>query len=213
MWLMFGALAASGAHADAVLDWNDVALAEVTASGQLPPDGARTMAMVHVAIFDAVNAIDRLYDPVALREREPADASTDAAIASASHAVLVGLFPARGSALAAPYAAALARIPDGHAKQAGIALGQRAADACLELRAGDGTGAPNRYTPHTAAGVYVPTSLPVSSEWPDVKPWSMESASQFRPAPPPKLTSDAWARDLAEVERLGAKDSTARSAS
>src|SRR5262245_27896311 len=106
MWLTFGVLVASSAQADAVLDWNEVALAEVTASGQLPPDGARTMAMVHVAVFDAVNAIDRRYEPVALQERGPADASADAAVASASYTVLAGLFPGREPALAKLYAAA-----------------------------------------------------------------------------------------------------------
>jgi hypothetical protein len=202
----------SGARADAVLDWNDITLAEVTASGQLPPDGARTMAMVHVAVFDALNAIDRRYEPVALAERGPEGASTDAAVASASYTVLAALFPSRERRLAEAYAAALARVPDGHAKHAGIELGARAARACLELRAGDGTGAPNRYLPQTSAGVYVPTSLPVSSEWADVEPWSMHSGAQFRPAPPPKLTSDVWARDFAEVERLGAKDGSRRTA-
>jgi hypothetical protein len=209
--ISFGVFAPD-AHADAVLDWNDVALAEVTASGQLPPDGARTLAMVHVAVFDAVNAIDRRYEPVALHERGPQGASIDAAVASASYTVLATLFPSREQRLAESYAAALARVPDGHAKHSGIELGIRAARACLEGRAHDGTGAPNRYAPQTSAGIYVPTSLPVSSEWPGVAPWSMHSGAQFRPAPPPKLTSDVWARDFAEVERLGAKDSTQRSA-
>ena len=213
MWLTFGVLAARGAHADAVLDWNEVALAEVTANGQSPPDGARTMAMVHVAVFDAVNAIDRRYEPVALKERGPADASADAAVASASYTVLASLFPAREPALAKLYAAALARVPDGPAKLAGIELGDDAATACLAQRAGDGTGAPNRYAPQTSAGVYVPTSLPIASEWPEVKPWVMHSPSEFRPAPPPKLTSDVWTRDFAEVKRLGAKESKERSAS
>ena len=208
-----GLLFAHGAGADAVLDWNEVAVAEVAASGQLPPDGARTMAMVHVALFDAVNAIDRRYEPVALKERGPADASTDAAVASASYTVLAALFPAREPALAKLYAAALARMPDGPAKDAGLELGHHAATLCLALRAGDGTGAPSRYAPQTAAGVYVPTSMPIASEWPEVKPWSMRSPSQFRPAPPPKLTSDVWTRDFAEVKRLGARESTERSAS
>jgi hypothetical protein len=212
IWLTVGVLVASGAHADAVLDWNAVALAEVGASAQLPPDGARTMAMVHVAVFDAVNAIDPRYEPVALHERAPGDASAEAAVASASYAVLVGLFPSRQAHLAESHAAALARIPDGHAKHAGIAIGQLAASACLALRSGDGTGAPNRYLPHTSPGAYVPTNLPVSSEWPNVEPWAMESPSQFRPAPPPALTSDVWARDFAELKRVGGKDSTARSA-
>ena len=212
MWLTFGFLVASSVQADAVLDWNEVALGEVTANGQLPPDGARTMAMVHVAVFDAVNAIDRRYEPVALNETGPADASADAAVASASYTVLKGLFPAREPALAKLYAAALARVPDGPAKQAGIELGHRAATACLTQRAGDGTGAPNRYAPQTSAGVYVPTSLPIASEWPEVKPWAMRSPAELRPAPPPMLTSDVGARDFGEVKRLGAKDSKERSA-
>jgi hypothetical protein len=212
-WLAtIGSCFAGGAEADAVLDWNEIALAEVDASGQLPPDGARTMAMVHVAQFDAVNAIDRRYEPVALNERGPVDASADAAVASASYTVLAGLFPAREPALAMLYAAALARVPDGTRKHAGIELGQRAASACLTQRAGDGTGAPNRYAPQTSAGVYVPTSMPVASEWPEVKPWAMRSPSEFRPVPPPKLTGEVWAHDFAEVKRLGAKDSKERSA-
>src|SRR5262245_49147688 len=105
MWLALGVLAANGARADAVLDWNEVAIAEVAASGQSPPDGARTMAMVHVAVFDAVNAIDRRYEPVALKERGPADASPDTAVASATYTVLSALFPAREPALAKRYAA------------------------------------------------------------------------------------------------------------
>src|SRR6188768_2845156 len=101
-----GLLFAHGAEADPVLDWNEVALAEVTASGQLPPDGARTMALVHVAVFDALNAIDRRYEPVALSERGPEGASTDAAVASASYTVLAALFPSREPRLAESYAAA-----------------------------------------------------------------------------------------------------------
>src|SRR5262245_15740871 len=129
LWLTtIGLFFAYGAEADAVLDWNDIALAEVTASGQLPPDGARTMAMVHVAVFDAVNAIERRYEPVALKERGPTDASMDAAVASASYTVLTGLFPAREPALAKLYAAALARVPDGPAKHSGMELGHRAAN-------------------------------------------------------------------------------------
>jgi hypothetical protein len=205
------ALAAGAAHADAVLDWNDVALEEVAASGQLPPDGARTLAMVHVAVFDAVNAIDRRFEPFALEQRA-SGASVDAAVASASYRVLLGLFPARQATLEATYRAAVGRVPDGPAKRAGIELGERAAKLCLERRAHDGAGAPGRYAPRTSAGVYVPTSLPVSAEWPAVTPWSMATPAQFRPAPPPALTSAVWSRDFAESKRFGAKHGAARSA-
>jgi hypothetical protein len=213
MWLTAaGVFFAGSARADAVLDWNEAALAAIEAAGQSPPDGARTMAMVHVAMFDAVNAIEQRYEPLAFAEVGSAEASPDAAAASAAHGVLAGLFPARGPSLVDAYAAALAHVPEGPSKRAGIELGESAARACLALRAGDGSGAPNRYAPYASAGAYVPTSLPVASEWPEVKPWSMRSPSAFRPAPPPALTSDVWARDFAEVERLGGKDSTQRSA-
>jgi hypothetical protein len=206
-----GILVICGARADAVLDWNETALAEVAVNGQLPPDGARTLAMVHVAVFDAVDAIDRRYEPYALEERGPVDASPEAAVASAAYSVLIALFPFRESSLAERYAAALARVPDGASKHAGIELGRRAASACIEHRAGDGAGAPSAYAPHASAGIYVPTSLPVSAEWTEVRPWSMRSAAEFRPPPPPALTSDIWSRDFAEVKLFGAKDSTARS--
>jgi hypothetical protein len=168
--------------------------------------------MVHVAVFDAVKAIDRRFEPYALHERAAAGTSADAAAASATYTVLVGLFPAREAPLAKAYAAALGHVPDGPAKRAGIELGQRAANACLERRANDGAGARNAYAPHTSPGVYVPTSVPVSAEWAMVAPWTMQSPAQFRPPAPPALASDVWARDFDEVKRLGSKDAAERAA-
>jgi hypothetical protein len=208
----FGLFFTHGVRADAVLHWNDVALAEVAADNQLPPDGARTMAMVHVAVFDAVNAIDQRFEPYALHEHAAVDASADAAAAGAAYTVLVGLFPSREAALDEAFAAALAHVPDGPAKRAGIELGQRAANACLERRAHDGSRARNAYAPQASPGVYVPTSLPVSSNWAMVEPWSMQAPAQFRPPAPPALSSNVWTRDFAEVERLGSKDSAERGA-
>ena len=210
-WLTtFAVLFASGAHADAVLDWNEVALAEIAANGQLPTDGARTMAMVHVAVFDAVNAVigGTARCPRGARARRCVDGrrSRKRRVCRPRRLVSVARGVARRSLRRHPRARAR-----GPAKHAGTELGKRAASACLALRAGDGTGAPNRYSPHTSAGVYVPTSLPVASEWPEVEPWSMRSPAEFRPAPPPVLTSEVWARDFAEVKRLGAKDSQERS--
>src|SRR5262249_34074269 len=71
---------------------------------------------------------------------------------------------------------------------------------------------PESYRPHTTAGVYVPTVIPIVSQWPQRKPWVMARADQFRPGPPPSLTSDLWARDYNEIKALGAKNSTTRSA-
>ncbi len=82
----------------------------------------------------------------------------------------------------------------------------------LARRADDGAATAESYRPHTTAGMYVPTATPAVTQWPQRKPWVMSSAAQFRPGPPPALTSDAWARDFNEIKSLGAKNSTRRTA-
>lgn len=200
------------AGADVVLDWNEIALAQVVASGQLPPDGARTMAMVHVAMFDAVDAIDRRYRPYAFDERATGDVSAEAAAAAAAHAVLAGLFPDRRAELDAALARSLAALPDDEHRRAGAALGAAAAARCVELRAGDGSAAPERYRPRATPGDYVPTAIPVSSAWGRVRPWTLAAGDELRPLPPPGLGSADWARDFDEVRRLGRRTGSARSA-
>src|SRR2546427_471460 len=95
---------------------------------------------------------------------------------------------------------------------AGIAGGDRAATAIVAVCAGDGFDTPESYRPHTTPGVYVPTVLPDIAHWPGRKPWLLASADQFRPGPPPSLTSAVWARDYNEIKALGAKQSTQRTA-
>jgi len=196
--------------ADPVLDWNEQAVAAVLAAKQLPPDGARSMAMVHVAMFNAINAVARRYAPYGFEVRAPAHASADAAAASAARTVLEKLFPDRREGLEHAFAATLKQIVGQRGIDAGIALGEQAANDCLAMRANDGVGAANRYRPATTPGVYVPTTLPVSHEWREVKPWLMKRPSQFRPQPPPALTSATWARDYNEIKQLGAKNSDKR---
>ena len=116
--------------------------------------------------------------------------------------------PSQQAAIDGAYQAALAKIADGPAKTAGIAVGEQAAAAILALRADDGAAAAETYRPHTTAGVYVPTVIPAVPQWPQRKPWLMTSAAQFRPGPPPELTSDVWARDYNEIKALGGKNST-----
>jgi hypothetical protein len=198
--------------ADMVLDWNEVALARVLAARQLPPDSARTMAMVHLAMFEAINAVERRYAPYAFTGRAPAGASAESAAAAAASSVLVKLFPDQAHAVEAAYAASMAGIADGYGKASGIELGREAAAQCLSMRARDGADAPSAYRPRTAPGVYVLTVLPQGSEWPKVKPWFMGDGAQFRPEPPPALTSALWARDYQESRSAGARQSTARSA-
>ncbi len=198
--------------ADVVLDWNELALARVVDARQSPPDGARTMAMVHVAMFDAINAVEQRYAPYAFREGAPPGASADAAAVAAASSVLVKLFPDRAQAVEEAYAASIARMPDGSGKTSGIALGREVGARCLSMREKDGTGVPGIYRPRTTPGVYVVTVLPVSTEWPKVKPWFMSDGAQFRPGPPPSLASAEWARDYNEIKDVGGRQSAVRSA-
>jgi hypothetical protein len=209
--LVLSPLATAG-FADVVGDWNDVALAQVEAARQLPPEGARTMAMVHVAIFDALNALDRRYVPYAFDGSAPAGASAEAATAAAARTVLVRLLPERRDPIEAAYAAATARESDAAARSAGIALGEAAGQACLARRERDGSATRESYRPRTVPGVYVPTTLPVSSQWGGVRPWLLDDGARVRPGPPPALGSATWTRDYEEVKSLGARASAARTA-
>ena len=211
-WLGLAAtlLVPSAALADAVLDWNAVAIDRVEAAKQTSPDAARAMAMTHAAIFDAVNAIEPTYAPYAFKGSAPEGASPDAAVAAAASTVLGKLYPEQAEAIQAAYAASIARIPAGAGRDAGVALGEQAGAACLAARASDGTGIASTYRPRTAPGAYVPTAMPICSEWPKVKPFVLERGAQFRPAPPPALSSATWARDYGEIKAIGGMKSTAR---
>ena len=101
-------------------------------------------------------------------------------------------------------------MAEGPAKERGIILGRKAAADLLELRASDGSEAARDYRPFTQPGVYVPTALPVSSTVGGFTPWVMSSAAQFRPAPPPALTSETWTRDLNEIREIGGLNSKTR---
>ena len=200
------------ANADVVTDWN-LKAGELVAEAKLgPPPANRVMAIVHAAVYEAVNAVTQRYRASRLQLDAAPGASLDAAVAAANHATLVKLMPSQQAAIDAAYNAALATIADGPAKTAGIALGQQAAAGILALRADDALSAVDTYRPQASAGAYVPTASPAATQWPQRTPWLMTSASQLRPGAPPALTSDAWARDLNEVKALGARTSARRSA-
>jgi hypothetical protein len=198
------------AAADVVTDWNERALACAAEAKQLPFVAARTMAMVHTAMFDAVNSVDSRYTPYKVKVPAPPGSSPEAAAVAAAHGVLLKLFPEQKAALDASYTASLAQIPDSSGKTAGITIGEKVAAEIIAFRASDGSNAPNVYRPSTSPGVYISTTLPVGTTWGGVTPWVMERASQFRPAPPPPLTSRQWASDYNEVKDLGWKKSTSR---
>jgi hypothetical protein len=202
----------TAAGADVVTDWNEIAVAQVLAARQSPPEGARSMAMMHVAMFDAINAVQPRYASYAFKGQATAGASAEAAGVAAARTVLAKLFPDQKEAVETAYASSLAAIPEGAPKASGIALGEQVGSECIAMREKDGTGVPFAYRPVTAPGVYVPTILPASSEWPTVKPFFLKAAAQFRPGPPPALKTAEWARDYNEIKQLGGRQSSARSA-
>jgi hypothetical protein len=197
--------------ADVVTDWNSTACDIAIAAKLPPPPAYRVLAMVQSAVYEAINAITKRYPPEHVQLAAAPRASVDAAVAAANRTTLLQLIPSQQATIDSAYQAALSALPDGPVKTAGVTVGEQAATAILALRADDGTVVPESYRPYTTAGVYVPTVIPAVPQWPQRKPWIMTSADQFRPGPPPSLTSDLWVRDYNEVKALGAKNSTQRS--
>jgi PAP2 superfamily len=198
------------ARADAVVDWNEKAVAAVYA-GRLTPDAqSRTLGMVHVAIFEALNSLQPRYKPYRTRLTVEPGTVPEAAAAAAAHQVLVRLIPDQAKELDASLQADLAKVPDGAGKAAGIRLGERAAAAILAEREQDGSSAPITYRPVTQPGKYVPTTLPQSSTWTGVKTFVLKSGDQFRPPPPYALSSARWAADYNEIKRIGARTGSTR---
>ena len=198
------------AHADVITDANARA-AEIASKHPATPISVRMMAIVQVSVFEGVNAITGRYPASRVKIAAAPGASVDAAVAAATRTALLKLMPAQQAAIDADYQAALKLLPDGRAKTDGIAVGEQTAAAVLASCADDGAMAPNTYQPHTTPGAYVPTVFPAVPHWGKRRPWVMTSGQQFRPGPPPSLTSDVWKRDFDEIKALGGKTSTRRS--
>ena len=144
------------ANADAVQDWNAITVA--TTGTQNPFAQTRFAAITHLAMFEAVNAITRDYEPYLGTIAAPQGASAEAAAIAAAHRVLSTYFPASAATLDAARAASLAAIPDGQAEDDGIAVGEAAAAAMIANRANDGSAPPQFYLPVTAnPGEWLPT--------------------------------------------------------
>jgi hypothetical protein len=206
-WVAVGA--AAPACADVITDWDEKAVAIVT---PLPPYTAqRIMGLVHAAMFDAVNSIDRRYRPYLVQLPAAPTTSKEAAAAAAAAAVLATIDPKTAGDMKVAIATYLASIPDEGAKSEGVKLGEAVAARVLEARANDGADAPDAYRPRTSPGVYVPTPITAASMWPNVKPFAMPTPSQFRPQPPISLTSKEWATDYNEIKDYGGKTSAKRS--
>jgi hypothetical protein len=203
---------AQPAFADVIADWNDKAIDFIVGHKIPPPPAERLIAMTQLAMFDAVNSIDRKYRRYLVQLPARPTASKEAAAAAAAETVLAGVNPQTQAEMQAALAAYLAAIPDSDAKAEGIKLGEAVAAMMLQARAYDGSTAADSYRPRTAPGVYVPTVTPLASQWPGVKPFALTSASQFRPAPPIALTSAEWAANYNEIKELGGSASIKRSA-
>jgi hypothetical protein len=167
---------------------------------------------MHVAMSDAINTVQNRYTRVVATIPPVPGASPEAAAAAAARQILTELYPAQKAKIEETYAASIKAIPDGPAKSEGIALGMRVATLVQAECAKDGTDAPDTYRPHAAPGAYVPTQPPVFEQYARAKPWVLKSVDQFRPGPPPALTSAEWVRDYNEVKSLGGTKSTARTA-
>jgi len=202
-----------------VIDWNQVLLSIVNTPGEQPANiqPTRNFAILHAAIYDAVNSIDRSHEPYLVSVRAPRDASETAAADAAAHTALVGLYPAEQTLIDADYAAELAQVPDSPAKDKGVRLGEQVASELLAIRANDGSNVtPPTFIAGNAPGDYQLTppnfAAPVFTTWSQVTPFVLDRGDQFRPAPPPPLTSDAYAAAIKEVKSLGSAASTTRTA-
>jgi PAP2 superfamily len=200
-----------------VVQWNRTLLGIVRTPGAQPATlhPTRSFAIMHAAIYDAVNAIDRTHRPYLIRlSGVSRDASQEAAAATAAHDVLVALYPAFATTLDAELQQSLAQIPEGRDKAEGVRIGQTVAGRILALRGNDGSNAkPIPYVFGTAPGDYQSTppnfpKQPQFTNWPHVTPFALERASQFRPGPPPALASDAYGDAFNQIKSLGIANST-----
>lgn len=206
---------------DEAIQWNKTLLTIVRTPGAQPATvhPTRSFAVMHAAIYDAVNAIDATHKPYLVRvEHVSPHASQEAAAAAAAHETLITLYPTFQTTLDQQYEQSLAQIPDSADKTTGIDVGRAVALAILTLRSDDGSAAaPIPFVFGNAPGDYQSTPpnfppQPVFTHWPRVTPFALERAKQFRLGPPPALTSAEYTAVFNEVKSLGIANSTAATA-
>jgi hypothetical protein len=208
------------AQGDTVMFWNVTAINAIRTAGPTlgplsTPLGSRAMAMVHVAIADAVTSIHPVYKPYAIRLVGHGNADQIAAASAAAYGVLVRLFPSQQSSLEAALAQSLAQVPNGGKKDEGLAVGDQVAAQIVALRLNDGSQVMMTYTPPMGLGYWQPDPRTGPSpflSWRYVTPWTMQRADQFRPGPPPSIYGALFAQDLAELKEIGGITSSVRTA-
>jgi hypothetical protein len=200
-----------------VTDWDVVGTQAFTAAALTPAEGHVIFAYVAIAVYDSVMAIEGGYRPFAIDVDAPDGASSEAAVAAAAHRILAHYLPAQAASIIDPaYAASLLTIADGQAKTDGVATGEQVADLLVAERTNDGFRAPVTYMPPDPPipGVWLPTATtpPIGPYLGLMRPFSLDSADQFRPAGPPSLHSNKWAHNYNEVKTIGSSLSTTRTA-
>lgn len=206
-FVLFGT---SVAHSDEVTNWN--AILETTVAATPHFLQSRSAAIVQLAVFEAVNAIVGDYEPYLSTIDAPKSASPEAATVAAAYRALVALHPEAAATLDAHRADSLAAIPDGPGKDAGIAVGETAAEAVLALRANDGWDVVVPYTPMIRPGFWRPTPPDFRPAafvgWGQVTPFAIDDGARFRVKPPPAIHTGKYATDYEEVKALGGVTAT-----
>jgi hypothetical protein len=207
--LLAAVTCARDTRADTITEWDTRASAAASPAAL----GEREAAIVDLAMFDAVNSIARRYRPYLVQMETAQPASADAAAASAAATALALLHPQAANDFKNALADNLKSLSASQAEiEAGTRLGEKVARQIVESRAADGATDTDPYRPKTKAGQYVPTATMVCSTWPTMRPFALESPSQFRPGPPVALQSREWAADYNEIKEIGAKTSSTRTA-
>ena len=202
------------AKPDMVIKWNDIALRTLRADRSSPPVAARNLAIMHLAIYDAVMAIARTHQPYLVDATAPPGTSPEAATAAAAHRALVALYPKHREYLDEMLRHCLGELPRGESTHEGVELGRHVADRILASRANDGSDRVGRYCFTEKPGFWVPTAphfkdalLP---EWGHVNAFAIKKGTQYRPPGPPALSSAEYATAFHEVKRVGGKQSLFR---
>jgi len=197
-------------RADVITDWTQTAIDVMKAVNVGGNPWTRSLAIMHVSMSDSVNAVEDRYARFTPGIATDRNASAEAAAAAAAREILMRQYPGQKARIDAAFGAMLESVPDSPARAAGIALGEKVAASVFTDRQNDDTSVPDTYRPLTRPGVWVPTTPPLFSQYATARPWGMKSASQFRPGPPPSLSSDVYARDYNEVKEFGGVKSIKR---
>lgn len=196
-----------------VIEWNIVGSMAAASAGRGPASFI-DLTYMHIAVYDTTAAIEGRYEAFGFRPVVPGPACQKAATAAAAYNVLRALYPSQQAFLEQRFAASLNEIPDSTEKQIGIQVGTETALQFMALRTGDGRNAPVTYVPGSGPGVWVPTppaNLPAALPWmARMRPFAVESPSQFRAEGPPRMDSAQWAEEYNEVKRLGSVNSAER---